>query len=245
MNPFLIFAFLFAIGCTAGWCIEVLYRRFLSKNNPERKWINPGFLTGPCLPIYGFGLSSMYWVALLGEKEMTGNKAVDIAVVLVLITVLMTLIELIAGLFFKKVYNVMLWDYTNERLNFKGVICPKFSVIWGVAGCIYFFIINEHVEEWVSWLSWHLTFSFFIGVFFGVFAVDVAYSFNLAGRMRQFAKDKEIEIRYEELKLHMAVRREEMQEKAKFLRSFHSEKRLADILDDYEKWAEERFGPRP
>ena len=56
MNLLLIFAFLFFIGCLIGWEIELIYRRFLSKNNPERKWINPGFLIGPWLPIYGSGL---------------------------------------------------------------------------------------------------------------------------------------------------------------------------------------------
>lgn len=236
MNLFLIFAFLFAIGSTAGWCIEVLYRRFLSKNNPGKKWINPGFLTGPCLPIYGFGLATMYFTALLGRLPMTGSKAGDVAIVLVLIAVLMTLIELAAGLFFRNTYNVMLWDYRNERFNYKGVICPKFSLIWGISGCIYFFSINDHVARWVDWLSWHLTFSFVIGFFFGVFAIDVAYSFNLAGRLRSFAKENEIEIRYEELKLHLAEQREELEERARFLLPFRSERRLSDILEDYQQW---------
>ncbi|MCR5033995.1 MAG: putative ABC transporter permease [Clostridia bacterium] len=47
MNIFLVFAFLFFIGCVVGWGIELFFRRFISKNNPERKWINPGFLVGP------------------------------------------------------------------------------------------------------------------------------------------------------------------------------------------------------
>ena len=49
-------AFLFFIGATCGWTAEVLFRRFLSSANPERKWINPGFCVGPYLPLYGVGL---------------------------------------------------------------------------------------------------------------------------------------------------------------------------------------------
>ena len=56
MNQVLIFAFLFFIGSCLGWCMEVFFRRFFSRANPERKWINPGFLAGPYLPLYGFGL---------------------------------------------------------------------------------------------------------------------------------------------------------------------------------------------
>lgn len=50
MSLFLTIAFLFFIGSMAGWVIEVVFRRFFSSANPERKWINPGFLSGPYLP---------------------------------------------------------------------------------------------------------------------------------------------------------------------------------------------------
>lgn len=50
MNNFLILAFLFFIGCTAGWVLELFYRRF-APTNKSHKWINPGFLNGPYLPL--------------------------------------------------------------------------------------------------------------------------------------------------------------------------------------------------
>ena len=60
MNLFLTLAFLFFIGAITGWVIEVLFRRFLSSANPERKWINPGFCTGPYMTLYGVGLCMLY-----------------------------------------------------------------------------------------------------------------------------------------------------------------------------------------
>ena len=39
--------------------------------------------------------------------------------------------------------------------------------------------------EALAWLASNLAFSFFIGVFFGVFSIDVAYSINLVTRIRQ------------------------------------------------------------
>ena len=38
MNIFLTLAFLFFIGATLGWVLELLFRRFFSSANPERKW---------------------------------------------------------------------------------------------------------------------------------------------------------------------------------------------------------------
>lgn len=240
MSTALVFAFLFFIGCIVGWGIELVFRRFLSKNNPDGKWINPGFLVGPWLPIYGLGLCGMYVVSLTigemtGELIRTGSKAAeaaDAAIVLVIMTMFMTLIELVAGLLFTKLFNVKLWDYSEEKLNFKGIICPKFSLFWGILGCFYYFVINPYILDGIIWLSQHLTFSFFIGFFFGVFAMDLAYSFNLASRLRRFTDEQEIIIKYEELKAHNARHREEMKQKAHFFFALRADQ-FREALDKY------------
>lgn len=41
-----------------------------------------------------------------------------------------TLAELIFGLIDKCYLHWNMWDYSNEFLNFYGVICPKFSLYW-------------------------------------------------------------------------------------------------------------------
>ena len=43
MNLFLTLAFLFSIGSTAGWVLELFYRHFASGKRGQRKWMNPGF----------------------------------------------------------------------------------------------------------------------------------------------------------------------------------------------------------
>ena len=73
MSIFLILAFLFCIGSIIGWGLEVFYRRFFSKANPDRRWINPGFCTGPWLPLYGSGLCILYLLAGLEEYPITGS----------------------------------------------------------------------------------------------------------------------------------------------------------------------------
>lgn len=234
MSTVLLFAFLFFIGCIIGWGIELVFRRFFSKNNPGHKWINPGFMVGPWLPIYGFGLCGMYSISeLLADQQMSGVKWMDTVIVLVIMTLVMTVIELVAGLIFIKFFNMKLWDYSEEKLNFKGVICPKFSLFWGILGCFYYFVINPYVLDGIVWLSQHLAFSFFVGMFFGVFGVDVGYSFQLANKMRKFAEEKKIQIHYEELKAHLAQHREEMEQKARFLLAFRTEDSMRANLEKY------------
>lgn len=41
-----------------------------------------------------------------------------------------TLLELIYGLISKYQWGYTMWDYSDEWLNFMGIICPKFSLCW-------------------------------------------------------------------------------------------------------------------
>ena len=59
MKYLVIISTLFVIGSLLGWVIELFFRRFVS----QKKWMNPGFLTGPYLPIYGFGVVVLYAVS--------------------------------------------------------------------------------------------------------------------------------------------------------------------------------------
>ena len=51
MQVVLKISFLFIIGGSLGWVLELFYRRMA-----HGKWINPGCLVGPCLPLYGIGV---------------------------------------------------------------------------------------------------------------------------------------------------------------------------------------------
>ena len=93
---FMILALLFSSGSMIGWGIEVFYRRF-KPDNKEHIWINPGFLTGPCLPLYGFGLTLLYLLALLEDHIPIESDALKKLLLFALMAAAMTLIELIAG----------------------------------------------------------------------------------------------------------------------------------------------------
>ena len=187
MNVFLVLAFLFFIGSVGGWILELFYRRIISKG----KWINPGFLVGPYLPLYGFGLCTFY---LFSQIPINGI----ILVIIMMLTV--TLIEYIAGLIFIKGMGVKLWDYSNEWGNIDGLICPLYTLLWGILAAIYYYLINPYIVDSLHWLEDNLAFSFVIGFFFGIIVIDTVYSTQLIVKIRKFAKEKNLIVKYEELK---------------------------------------------
>lgn len=239
MNLFLTLAYLFFIGSVLGWVLELFYRRFISGANPERKWINPGFCVGPYVPLYGFGLCILFVLAAIGDAH--GVRTVGDKLLLFLgMAVSMTAIEYIAGIMSLKIMHVRLWDYSNQWGNIQGLICPQFSLIWAAASADYYFLVHPHILDALQWLSENLAFSFVIGYFFGVFTIDVVYSAHLVTRIRQFAKENEVDIKLEQLKAHIRRRQDERREKANFLFAFRSSHSLAEHLREAQEAWEER-----
>ena len=192
MKYLVIISTLFVIGSLLGWVIELFFRRFVS----QKKWMNPGFLTGPYLPIYGFGVAVLYGVSNipLGIE----SQALDIVVRVVMIGVGMTLIEFIAGLIFIKGFKIKLWDYSNRKGNIMGIICPIFSLAWLAVGSLYYFLLNPVLVKGISWISENLIYTYFVGAVIGAMIVDFAYSVHLATKIKEF---KELQnVRFEEFK---------------------------------------------
>ena len=240
MNLFLKLAYLFFIGSVLGWVLELFYRRFISGANPERKWINPGFCVGPYVPLYGSGLCILYLLASFGDAHGTGTAGGKVLLIAGM-ALSMTAIEYIAGLMSLKLMHIRLWDYSSQWGNIQGLICPQFSLIWAAASVGYYFLVHPHILDALKWLSENLAFSFVIGYFFGVFTIDVVYSAHLLTRIRQFAKENEVDIKVERLKSLIRSRQDERREKANFLFAFRSSHSLAEHLREaQEAWEEHR-----
>ena len=129
--------------------------------------------------------------------------------------------------------KVKLWDYTNEKFNLQGIICLRFSVYWAILGAVYYFLIHPHILHALEWFSNNLAFSFVVGMFYGVFFVDLAYSLQLVAKVRAFAKEHEVLIRYEMLRQQIRDNAEERKEKIHWFFSLKSAVSLREHLSRY------------
>ncbi|MBQ8410093.1 MAG: putative ABC transporter permease [Clostridia bacterium] len=235
MSLILKLAFLFCIGCSAGWGLELIFRRFFSKNNPERKWINPGFLTGPWLPLYGFGLCMLYLLAGL-ERYFTIHGWFAKIVLFLIMAICMTAIEYVAGIVSIKILKVHLWDYSAEWGNINGIICPRFSLFWAILGAVYYFLIHPNILFLLDWLAANLTFSFVIGFYLGIFSIDVVCSCNVLAKIRSFAEDNKIVVKYDRLQQVIASTMELRKQRRRFFFSLYNDRLISEHLREYLSW---------
>jgi len=109
-----------------GWVMETT---FASIRN--MRFINRGFLIGPFTPIYGFGavliIQCSNWISGMFEDHFT-----SLLITVIFSTLLVTVLELITGLLLESVFDTKWWDYSSNAFNFKGYICLKYSLLWGI-----------------------------------------------------------------------------------------------------------------
>ena len=227
MNYFLILTFLFAVGSMTGWCIELVYRRFVS----QKHWVNPGFLAGPCLPLYGFSLCILYLLAQLEANIPIENVTWRKLLLFVLMAIAITILEYAVGRVMIAAMHVRLWDYSECRGNIQGIICPQYSFYWMLLSALYYFFVHPHILAALEWLSQNLAFSFGIGFFYGILVIDFTYSAQLVGKIRRYADEQKIVVRLEGLREH--IRSELESRKPHFLLSLKTDRPFNEILDEY------------
>ena len=239
---FLIVLYLFFFGGVGGWVLELFFRRFFSGANPERKWLNPGFLFGPCLPLYGFGTVLLFILSEL-DHTLFGSFSGTFwyyPVMFVVMALAMTLLEYIVGVVSFKGFHLRLWDYSKQWGNIQGLICPKFSLAWALLGAAYYFLIHPRILHAIDWLSRNLAFSFVIGLFYGVFLIDVVYSTKLIHRIKKLADENEVIVKYENLKAHVRSVHDRSAQKASFFFPLRSERPLNEHLRELRETLEQR-----
>ena len=216
-----------------GWVLELFYRKFFERiQNPNARWVNPGFLTGPWLPVYGFGAAALFAMSFAETfiAKMDSGGALHYALMIVFMALIMTCIEFAAGIIFIKGMKIRLWDYEKEWGNIMGIICPKYTFFWALLSAGYYFFLFPRFLKLVLWFIEHPWFSFTVGTVFGLFIVDCGFSLRLGTVLRKKAMqiDKAAAINIQ--KMQTVLRQDRL---TKFF-SAHSESFLTEKIIGFE-----------
>lgn len=116
---------LFMIYSILGWCMESVKMIF---NKNVGKFVDRGFLIGPYLPIYGFGVVAI--------EILLGKYSNDIPALFWLSMITCGILEYFTSYIMEKLFNARWWDYSSRKFNINGRICLETLVPFGIAGVI-------------------------------------------------------------------------------------------------------------
>ena len=79
------------------------------------------------------------------------------------------------------------------------------------------------------------TFSYFVGIFSGVIVIDLFYSTKIYLKIEKFAKENNIVVKYEQLKISIKDFQNKEREKYSFINPFKQSKSLKEYLILYKE----------
>lgn len=130
LSLYLLYFFVYAF---LGWVHEVLYSLVFA-----RKLRNPGFLTGPILPIYGIGAVAIVIVGPYIENPF---------VVFLASALIATVIEYTGHLMLDLLFHLQLWDYSKRRFNLQGRVCLENSLGFGMLALLLVYVAHPLLER--------------------------------------------------------------------------------------------------
>lgn len=133
----------FLIYSVLGWVVESIYMSFC-----EKRFVNRGFLLGPCCPIYGFGALLVYFIL----RPFSGNYVILYVIGCIVPTVFEFFVAAFMQMFLGKVW----WDYTDKPFNFRGVICLESTIAWGFYTLFLFLFLQRGVMFLTNLVSFEI-----------------------------------------------------------------------------------------
>lgn len=126
---------MFFIYSFIGWVVEVIYYGVT-----EEQFINRGMLAGPICPVYGLGFYAGIWLF----EQFQDN----FLVIFFGTAAAATTVELIAGVILYHTFHMRWWDYSDYKLNFRGYICARFFLYWGIACSLGIYVLHP-IVKWI------------------------------------------------------------------------------------------------
>ena len=179
------YCILFFIYSFLGWFMEVTLTLITDK-----KFVNRGFLLGPCCPIYGCGCILL--------NLLLHNYTNNILVLFILTMFICSLLEYFTSFLMEKIFKLRWWDYSQMKFNINGRICLETMTPFSFLGVLAikfatpFFItnINKLSEKTILIISIILITLFIIDVI-----ISLTIVFKLKFVSKNIKKDSTLDIK--------------------------------------------------
>ena len=135
----------FIVYCFIGWIYEVIWE-FKVGNG----FVNRGFLYGPYLPIYGFGVLTLILILhkLINKKIKLFGK-INITPIFVFLSILfiVSAIEFMASVGMEAIFHKRWWDYSYDKFNLDGRISLRNSSLLAIGAFALIYLVQPLLNK--------------------------------------------------------------------------------------------------
>ena len=116
-----------------------------------------GILYGPITPVYGVGAVIILLVSKWIFKNINTSKLLQTTIIILIVMILLTLIEWIAGEIIERTMNEVFWNYSSLKYNIGKYIALEVTLVWGLMSLILIYIINPFLDNFIKKIPTPLT----------------------------------------------------------------------------------------
>lgn len=213
--------FFFYLYCFIGWCFESTFVSVRTKH-----LVNRGFMRGPFLPLYGSGAIMMLFVSIPFKDNLFLTYIAG--------CIGATILELVTGLTMESLFKTRYWDYSNQRIQFRGHICLTSSLFWGVLTLCLTQYLHKGAEFVLSLITEPIL-TIIVAIISIIVVADFSLSFKAAMDIRFILESlekarREMEHMQKRLDVLIAVANDEIETKKQV-----SDMHIEEITDYIEK----------
>ena len=161
---------LFFIYSFLGWVMEVIQGFIFNK-----KFVNRGFLIGPCCSIYGYGV-------MLITICLTHLKQYPFSLFFLCVLICGNL-EYFTSYFMEKIFHARWWDYSKDKININGRICLRTLTAFGLLGLLIIYVLNPFFLDLLGKINENILVSLTVVLVF-IYVVDNIISLNVVKNIK-------------------------------------------------------------
>ena len=144
-RSFSFYVLAFLTYCFIGWIYEVIWEAAIGNG-----FVNRGFLFGPYLPIYGFGVLTLFFILrkLMKKKIRIFNKInITPLIVFIAILIIASSIEYFASFVMELLFHKRWWDYSYDKFNLNGRISLRNSSLLASGGFLLVYFVQPVLNK--------------------------------------------------------------------------------------------------
>lgn len=156
----------FFVYSVIGFIIETTLKTFVFKG------MNNGIMFGPWIPVYGLRCVLIIFIMRLVFNRFKVPRWLKIVFTFLISMIVLTIMELLGGIFIEKVFGKIFWDYSDLKFNIGHYIALEISLVWGIMSLVVIYLIKPVMDKLIKKIPSIVTYLVLI-----VFIIDLVATF--------------------------------------------------------------------